>query len=130
MAEIKLKAERAYLRKLKGGCSIPAFANAQIIDNVLILQAGIFSLNGNEFVRKSVEGSLDDPEALGLQLGIDVLSEEPPINGNVLLDKNIPNLILTPHIAWATVEAQQRLIDKAVENIISFLQGDAINIVS
>lgn len=62
--------------------------------------------------------------------GIDVLSEEPPINGNVLLDKNIPNLILTPHIAWATVEAQQRLIDKAVDNIISFLQGDAINIVS
>lgn len=75
VAEIKLKAERAYLRKLKGGCSIPAFANAQIIDNVLIVQAGIFSLNGTEFVRKTIEGSLDDPEALGLQLGVDVLSD-------------------------------------------------------
>ena len=75
VAEIKLKAERAYLRKLKGGCSIPAFANAQIIDNVLIVQAGIFSLNGTEFVHKTIEGSLDDPEALGLQLGIDVLSD-------------------------------------------------------
>jgi len=62
--------------------------------------------------------------------GIDVLMEEPPINGNILLDKNIPNLIVTPHIAWASLEAQQRLLDKAVYNIASFLNGCPTNIVS
>ena len=74
-AEIKLKAERAYLRKLKGGCSIPAFANAQIQDNSIVLQAGIFSLNGQEFVNKSMTGSLDDPEALGKKLGEEILND-------------------------------------------------------
>jgi hydroxymethylbilane synthase len=71
--EIKLKAERAYLRKLKGGCSIPAFANAQIIANKLSLHAGIFSLNGKEFVKKTLEGSLDTAEALGQKMGEDIL---------------------------------------------------------
>lgn len=74
-AEIKLKAERAYLRKLKGGCSIPAFANAQIQDNSIVLQAGIFSLNGQEFVNKSMTGSFDDPEALGKKLGEEILND-------------------------------------------------------
>lgn len=75
IAEIKLKAERAYLRKLKGGCSIPAFANAQIEDNSIVLQAGIFSLNGKEFIKKTAKGSLDDPETLGNKLGEDILNE-------------------------------------------------------
>lgn len=73
MTEIKLKAERAYLRKLKGGCSIPAFANAQISDNKLSLHAGIFSLNGKEFVKKTMEGNLDTAEALGKKMGEDIL---------------------------------------------------------
>lgn len=81
-AEIKLKAERAYLKKLKGGCSIPAFANAQLHTQLsakhgkrVLLQAGIFSLDGSEFVRKTAEGSLEDPEALGTKLGEDILNE-------------------------------------------------------
>ena len=73
--EIKLKAERAYLRKLKGGCSIPAFANAQIRKNRIILQAGIFSLDGKEFIRKISEGSVEDPVTLGAKLGEDILNE-------------------------------------------------------
>ena len=73
--EIKLKAERAYLKKLKGGCSIPAFANAQINENNLVLQAGIFSLDGVEFIRKTSKGSLKDPVTLGEKLGDDILSE-------------------------------------------------------
>lgn len=75
IAEKKLKAERAYLRKLKGGCSIPAFANAQIEDNNIVLQAGIFSLNGKEFVKKTAKGSIDDPESLGAKLGEDILRD-------------------------------------------------------
>lgn len=75
ITEIKLKAERAYLRKLKGGCSIPAFANAQIHENELIVDAGIFSLNGTELIHKKIKGSLEKAELLGSKLGEDVLSD-------------------------------------------------------
>jgi len=73
--EKKLKAERAYLRKLKGGCSIPAFANAQIENNEIRLQAGIFSLDGKELIKKANSGSIDDPESLGRKLGEDILND-------------------------------------------------------
>ena len=75
VAETKLKAERAYLRKLKGGCSIPAFANAQIHDNNIVLQAGIFSLNGKELIHKTATGSMHDPESIGKKLGEDILND-------------------------------------------------------
>lgn len=54
--------------------------------------------------------------------GIDVLSEEPPRNGNPLLADDIPNLIVTPHCAWGTREARQRIIASTAENL-SFLSG-------
>lgn len=50
----------------------------------------------------------------------DVLSVEPPSEGNVLFDREIPNLIITPHCAWASREARQRLLDKAAANIEMF----------
>ena len=52
--------------------------------------------------------------------GVDVLSEEPPRGGNPLLDPDIPNLIVTPHVAWAGREAQQALADQLVGNIEAF----------
>jgi glycerate dehydrogenase len=58
--------------------------------------------------------------------GLDVLSAEPPVDGNVLLDEPIPNLIVTPHSAWAAVEARQRLMGQMVENINAFLDGKAL----
>ena len=73
--EIKLKAERAYLRELKGGCSIPAFANAQIEGGELKLMAGIYSLDGTLLLKKSMSGSVEAPEALGEQLGKEILRE-------------------------------------------------------
>ncbi|MCL4148130.1 UNVERIFIED_CONTAM: hypothetical protein GTU68_039834, partial [Idotea baltica] len=73
--EIKLLAERSYLKILKGGCSIPAFANAQIKDGNLILLAGIFSLDGTKNVIKSMKGSLENPTQLGQQLGENVLND-------------------------------------------------------
>ena len=54
--------------------------------------------------------------------GIDVLSEEPPVNGNPLLDLNIPNLLITPHVAWASVESRQRAINEIALNIEAFLK--------
>lgn len=59
--------------------------------------------------------------------GVDVLTEEPPVNGNVLLDADIPNLIVTPHIAWASREARQRLLDEVAENIAAFMRGEIRN---
>ncbi|MDG9669791.1 D-2-hydroxyacid dehydrogenase [Hahella sp. CR1] len=52
--------------------------------------------------------------------GFDVLTEEPPVNGNLLLAQDIPNLIITPHCAWSSREARQRLVDKTGDNIAAF----------
>jgi glycerate dehydrogenase len=55
--------------------------------------------------------------------GIDVLPAEPPVDGDPLLAEDIPNLIVTPHVAWAAVEARQRAVDEVAANIVSFLGG-------
>ena len=55
--------------------------------------------------------------------GIDVLPKEPPVDGDPLLDPGIPNLIVTPHIAWAAREARQRCLDEMAANIRDFLAG-------
>jgi glycerate dehydrogenase len=54
---------------------------------------------------------------------IDVLSQEPPVDGDPLLDYDGDNLIITPHIAWASVEARQNAVDEVAENVRSFLSG-------
>ncbi|WP_369162120.1 2-hydroxyacid dehydrogenase [Candidatus Thiodiazotropha sp. LNASS1] len=59
--------------------------------------------------------------------GIDVLVAEPPVDGNPLLDPEVPNLIVTPHIAWASREARQRLVDDVTVNIQAFLAGKIRN---
>jgi glycerate dehydrogenase len=61
--------------------------------------------------------------------GFDVLTQEPPVNGNPLLDPTIPNLIVTPHVAWASREAMQILSDQLIENIELFVGGTPRNIV-
>jgi glycerate dehydrogenase len=55
--------------------------------------------------------------------GLDVLPEEPPVNGNPLLDADIPNLLVTPHVAWSAREARQRCLDEMAENIRDFRRG-------
>ena len=51
--------------------------------------------------------------------GFDVLTEEPPRNGNPLLADDIPNLIVTPHSAWASREARQRIVGITAANLAS-----------
>ena len=55
--------------------------------------------------------------------GIDVLAEEPPTYDEPLLASSIPNLILTPHIAWTSKESRQRALDQVAENIKDFVNG-------
>jgi glycerate dehydrogenase len=59
--------------------------------------------------------------------GVDVLTVEPPKSGNALLAPDIPNLILTPHVAWASRDARQRLIEEIALNVEAFAQGQARN---
>ncbi len=83
----------------------------------------------------TARGGLVDEHALAEALrqgrlagaGIDVLSEEPPRAGNPLLALAIPNLIVTPHNAWASLEAQQRLADQLIENIEAYVRGEPRN---
>jgi glycerate dehydrogenase len=85
----------------------------------------------------TARGGLVDEAALAVALrsgklggaGIDVLSEEPPHHDNPLLAARIPNLIVTPHIAWASREARQRVIDAIATNIRAFLAGTPVNVV-
>ncbi|ASQ46890.1 D-2-hydroxyacid dehydrogenase [Legionella clemsonensis] len=58
---------------------------------------------------------------------VDVLSQEPPAASHPLI--GLPNCIITPHIAWASVAARKRLLNVVCENIIHFLNGQPINVV-
>ncbi|GAB6042409.1 2-hydroxyacid dehydrogenase [Endothiovibrio diazotrophicus] len=62
--------------------------------------------------------------------GIDVLAEEPPGAESPLLAADLPNLIVTPHTAWASRDARQRLIDEVAENIRAYLAGAPRNVVA
>lgn len=61
--------------------------------------------------------------------GIDVLTVEPPPANHPLLAPDIPNLIVTPHIAWACRQSRQRLADTIASNVRSFLEGNPRNVV-
>jgi glycerate dehydrogenase len=62
--------------------------------------------------------------------GLDVLREEPPSGGSPLLELDLPNLIITPHVAWASNEAVQILADQVIDNIEGFVAGRPRNLVT
>jgi glycerate dehydrogenase len=61
--------------------------------------------------------------------GIDVLRNEPPCDGNPLLEVDLPNLIVTPHNAWASRQAMQTLADQLIDNLEAFVRGEPRNLV-
>ena len=83
----------------------------------------------------TARGGLVDENALAEALkgkriagaGLDVLSEEPPVNGSPLI--GLENCLITPHTAWAAKETRQRLMNNALENLVSFMIGTPKNIV-
>jgi glycerate dehydrogenase len=63
--------------------------------------------------------------------GFDVLTSEPPSDDNPLLGLlDLPNFILTPHVAWASLEAMQALADQLIDNIENFIRGEPTNLVT
>jgi glycerate dehydrogenase len=61
--------------------------------------------------------------------GFDVLTVEPPRNGHPLLDLQLPNFILTPHVAWTSRQAMQALADQLIDNIEAWSAGHPRNLV-
>jgi glycerate dehydrogenase len=55
--------------------------------------------------------------------GIDCLTQEPPAADHPMVNADLANLIVTPHNAWGTVEARQRLVDGTLANIAAFIEG-------
>lgn len=62
--------------------------------------------------------------------GFDVLAVEPPREGNPLLDLDLPNFILTPHVAWSSRNAMQIMANQLVDNIEAFVAGTPSNLVT
>lgn len=83
----------------------------------------------------TARGGLVDEQALAVALksgqiaggGFDVLSVEPPREGNPLLDLDMPNFILTPHVAWGSSGAIRNLADQVTANIEAFAAGRELN---
>ncbi|PWJ57558.1 hydroxymethylbilane synthase [Dyadobacter jejuensis] len=71
--ETCLKTERAFLKKLEGGCSIPVFGLATLSGNQIHFRAGIINLSGRKSIRIERQGPMDAPEALGLAMAEELL---------------------------------------------------------
>ncbi|AVU77781.1 2-hydroxyacid dehydrogenase [Pseudomonas rhizophila] len=95
-------------------------------------------LKPGAFVLNTARGGLIDEQALADALrsghlggaATDVLSVEPPTQGNPLLAADIPRLIVTPHNAWGSREARQRIVSQLTENALGFFSGTALRVVS
>jgi hydroxymethylbilane synthase len=80
-SELCLRAERAFLKTMEGGCSIPAFGHAVMDGDQIRLTAGLANLDGSRLLKKSVHGPADAPEALGTEAGNYILAH----NGREML---------------------------------------------
>jgi glycerate dehydrogenase len=103
----------------------------------MIGAAQLAKMKSDALLINTGRGGLVDEAALATALsngtiggaGIDVLTNEPPKSGNVLLDLRLQNLIITPHVAWASEQAMQILADQLVDNIEAFVAQRPQNIV-
>jgi glycerate dehydrogenase len=103
----------------------------------LIDAAELAKMKHDAIVINTARGGLIDDHALIEALksgrlagaGIDVLRNEPPCDGNPLLEVDLPNLIVTPHNAWASRQAMQTLADQLIDNLEAFVRGEPRNLV-
>jgi glycerate dehydrogenase len=97
----------------------------------LIGAAELALMKPDALLINTARGALVDGHALAAALkagrlggaGVDVLPKEPPSPAEPLLDPDIPNLLVTPHVAWAAREARQRCLDEMAANIKDFVGG-------
>ena len=94
-----------------------------------LMKKSAFLINtsrGPVIEEKDLAAALNEGRIAGA--GVDVLSTEPPKADNPLLSAK--NCVITPHIAWASLEARTRLMKIATENLRAFQQGTPVNVVS
>jgi len=100
----------------------------------IIDETALSLMKPTAFLINAARGGLVDEKALLYALkngaiagaAVDVLSVEPPQDPHPLLEEELPNLILTPHIAWASREARTTILAQTVENIIGFKNGSVV----
>ena len=98
----------------------------------LIDAAALARMKSNAFLINTARGGIVDASALIAALregriagaALDVLDQEPPPADHPLLDPSIPNLVVTPHSAWASRGARQRLLNQIAANVRAFRAGD------
>jgi len=99
------------------------------IETIRLMKKSALLINtsrGPIVVEKDLAFALNEGIIAGA--GLDVLSVEPPTEDNPLLKAK--NCIITPHIAWATLEARTRLMEIAVQNVRAFIGGSPVNVVN
>lgn len=95
-------------------------------DSIAKMKDGVIIINtsrGPLIVEDDLAAALESGKVKAA--GVDVVSTEPIKGDNVLL--KAPNCFITPHIAWAPLEARARLLQTAVDNLAAFIKGDVIN---
>ena len=111
-------------------CPLTAESNRMInSETIAKMKRGVVLINtgrGGLIDEQAVADALNDGQ-IGA-FAADVLTEEPPRSNNPLLTAK--NSYLTPHIAWASSEARERLMDIMYDNIASFISGTPINVVN
>lgn len=101
----------------------------------LIGRSQLRSMKNSAILINTARGGIVDEQALvtALQEGwisgacVDVASREPPPASNPLLGYRSPRLVLTPHVAWASRNARQRLVGEITDNINAFNRGEVRN---
>jgi len=104
--------------------------------NNLIDTAALSKMKSSAFLINTARGGIVNEADLAVALdnniiagaALDVLSQEPPVK-NILLENHRKNLIITPHIAWASQQSRQRLIDEIGKNISAFRKGKSRNLI-
>jgi glycerate dehydrogenase len=103
----------------------------------MIAARELASMKKSAILINTARGGLVDEAALAQALkdgtiagaGFDVLSKEPPVPENPLLQLRLPNFVLTPHVAWASGGAMQTLADMLVDNLEAWVAGKPTNVV-
>ena len=78
-----VRAERACLKKLEGGCQVPIAAYAKLINGMIVMDGLVGSVTGDRIIKAHVEGNPKDAEALGIRLAEEILSQ----GGKKILDE-------------------------------------------
>mgnify|MGYP001814581502 CR=1 FL=1 len=132
------RAGRVALEKLLKEADVISLHCPLTSDNYHMISAHELSMmKSTSILINTARGGLIDEPALLSALknneiaaaGLDVLEHEPPAVGDALLDHHADNLIITPHIAWASQQSRQRLVNEIVLNIQAYQSGQLRNVI-